>query len=145
MKLTVSLFLALLLSSFNIQAQTAQTQTALHITTSSKQLCYWDADTKKFDINCDDNPEYVSLFEFNADGTVITHTTSNIKSSYFVTSKKYDADYAADEYEVTSDVGNKYTFIVNLNAKNFVILSDGHSSTANDYIIKYAIKSHWTE
>jgi hypothetical protein len=121
-----------------VQAQT------MHISTSSKQTCYWNESTQKFD-KCGDDAEYVSLFTINPDETVFTHTTNDIKSSYFVSKKTYNSEYDEFEYDVTSDVGNKYTFFVDLKNNLVKIMSSGHDNGADDYLISFTVKKSWKD
>ena len=119
-----------------------QAQSGLHVSTSNKEFCYWNPSTKLFD-KCGDNPEFLSMFVFNSDQTVIVHTTNDIKSSYFVSSKDYMSGCSCYAYTVTSDVGNKYTFIADFEKGLFKILSSGHTEETDDYLIMFTIKSHW--
>ena len=119
-------------------------QTTVHASTSYKELCYWNATNSDFD-KCGDNAEYASMFTINADETMFTHVTNDIKSSYYVTKKDYVTSCSCYEYDVTSDVGNKYTFIVDLDRNMIKIMSSGHDDEKEDYLITFTIKSHWKE
>ncbi len=119
-------------------------QSTLHISTDYKQTCYWNTTTSDFD-KCGDNAEFSSMFTLNDAETIFTHTTSDIKSSYYVKDKEYKSEYDSYIYNVTSDVGNKYMFIVDLKNKLLKILSSGHSDAADDYLLKFSIKSSWKD
>ncbi|HVX49379.1 MAG TPA: hypothetical protein VHB48_04450 [Chitinophagaceae bacterium] len=119
-------------------------QSTLHISTDYKQTCYWNDSKSTFD-NCGTNEEYSSLFTLNAGETMFTHTTADIKSSYYVKSKEYKSEYDSYVYDVTSDVGNKYTFIIDLKNKLVKILSSGHSNASDDYLLKFSIKNSWND
>ncbi|HVX48836.1 MAG TPA: hypothetical protein VHB48_01715 [Chitinophagaceae bacterium] len=119
-------------------------QSTLHISTDHKQTCYWNDNNSTFD-NCGDNEEFASLFTLNESETMFTHTTQDIKSSYYVKSKEYKADYDSYMYDVTSDVGNKYTFIIDMKNKLVKILSSGHTNASDDYLLKFSIKSSWKD
>ncbi len=123
---------------------TIHAQQMLYVSTDHKQTCYWNELKSTFD-KCDDNPEYASMFTLNADETMFTHTTETGKSSYYVKDKEYKADYKSYVYNVISDVGNKYTFIIDLKNKLLTILSSGHRSSADDYLLKFSIKSSWKD
>jgi hypothetical protein len=43
--------------------------------------------------------------------TMFTHTIESMKSTYYVSSKEYDAENDVYTYFVTSDVGNKYYYV----------------------------------
>jgi hypothetical protein len=124
--------------TFTLNAQT------VHMSTSYKQTCYWSESTKKFD-QCGDNSEYASMFVLNADESMFTHTTSDLKSSYYVTKKQYDSDYDEYEYDVTSDVGNKYTFFVDLKNNLLKIMSFKDDSPSESYLILFTLKSNWKD
>jgi hypothetical protein len=118
MKRTLLLLLCALCCTFIAQAQKSYSATY-------RSYCDWNETTKKFE-NCsgyDDN----SLFEMNSDQTMFIHTTATIKSSYYVKSKEHDATNDVEIYEVTSDVGNKYTYIFDEKNKEIrvVFLRDG--------------------
>lgn len=116
----------------------------VHISTDYKQTCYWNTSTSSFD-KCGDNSEYASMFTINESETIFTHTTNDIKSSYYVKDKEYKAAYDAYVYNVTSDVGNKYMFIVDLKNKLVKIMSATHTDASDDYLIKFSIKSSWKD
>ena len=137
MKLRLLSLSLLLLAASLTKAQT-------HVSTSYKQTCYWVPSTKLFD-KCGTNDEFSSMFVINADQTIITHTTNDIKSSYYVNSKDYMTECNCYTYSVTSDVGNKYTFFFDYGKSAIKIMSSGHDNSADDYLILYGIKSHWSE
>lgn len=116
----------------------------LNISTSYKEICNWNPATSDFD-QCGDNAEFASMFTLNADETMFNHTTSTIKSAYYVTKKEYSSTCSCYEYDVTSDVGNKYTFIVDLDHNMVKILSSGHDNAKDDYLITFTVKSHWKD
>ncbi len=125
-------------------AGTLKAQTILHMSTSYKELCYWNPSSSDFD-KCGDNVEYASMLTLNGDETIFTHVTNDIKSSYYVSKKDYVASCSCYEYDVTSDVGNKYTFIVDLDKDMVKIMSSGHDDEKDDYLITFTVKSHWKD
>ena len=132
------LFFLTCIAWYGVHAQTT------YITSEQKQVCHWDSTEQKFSI-CTAQEEFQCMFTLNAEQTMFTHTTPGIKSSYYIQSKKYEAESDCYDYEVTSDVGNKYKFIIGNNAANVVILSTGHEIMSNDYIVKFTIKKKWSE
>ncbi len=136
-KLISALFLVFI--TLSIRAQST-----LHMSTSYKQICYWNPSASLFD-KCGTNDEYPSLFTLNGDETMFTHTTKDIKSSYYISKRDYISSCSCYSYAVTSDVGNKYTFIVDLEKDAVKILSSGHKDENDDYDIIFTIKSHWKE
>jgi len=137
MKLRLLSLSLLLLACSLTKAQT-------YVSTSNKQTCYWVTSSKLFD-KCGTNDEFSSMFVINADQTIITHTTNDIKSSYYVNSKDYMTECNCYTYSVTSDVGNKYTFFMDFDKNAVKILSSGHTDESDDYLILFTIKKHWTE
>ena len=130
--------LALVIFTNTIRAQST------FISSDNRQSCYWDSTEQKFSL-CEALEEFTSLFTLNAGESMFVHTTPTMKSSYYVKSKTYSAETDTYSYDVLSDVGNKYQFILGKNAANFVILSTGHASSSQDYIMKFPIKKKWSE
>mgnify|MGYP001209334983 CR=1 FL=1 len=73
-----------------------------------RETCEWNNQKKTFD-NCKGYEES-SLFVMNKTETMFTHTTEDMKSTYYVDKKTYDEDNKVWLYTVTSDIGNKYLF-----------------------------------
>ena len=94
----------LLVVVFSITSASAQTSYSC----TSRQYCDWDSVASKY-ANCDAYDDN-SLFEWNKDNTMFTHTISTMKSSYYVKSKEFDKDNNVWLYDVVSDVGNKYRY-----------------------------------
>jgi hypothetical protein len=107
---------------------------------STREYCDWDTTTSTF-VNCQPKDES-SLFKLNADQTIFEHTTADIKSAYYVSKHEHDAVNNVEVYDVTSDVGNKYTFIVDTPYSEVRIL--GTSGDAI-YMLRFHIKSTWTD
>lgn len=118
-------------------------QSTMHASTSYKEIRYWNPKTEKFDKG--NNVEFNSMFTLNADESIFNHVTNDIKSSYYVTKKKYMDGCSCYSYDVTSDVGNKYTYFVDLPKDMIKIMSIGHKDAYDDYLIIFTIKSHWTD
>lgn len=123
---------------------TLNAQTTLHASTSNKEICYWNSGTSDFD-KCGSNDEYSSMFTLNAQETMFTHITNEIKSTYYIDKKELVEKCNCNKYDVTSDVGNKYTFIVDLDNKMFKIMALGHAEDKDDYLIIFTIKSSWKD
>lgn len=102
-----------------------------------RSYCDWNASTSKFE-NCE-GYEDNSLFEMNKDETMFIHTTATIKSSYYVKKKEYDSQNDVYVYEVTSDVGNKYTYI--FDAKNKEIRAVFVNGDNQTQMVTFTVKS----
>lgn len=74
-----------------------------------REYCSWNNYTERFG-DCNGYEES-SLFVMNDSETMFTHTIESMKSTYYVTSREYDAENEVYTYFVTSDVGNKYYYV----------------------------------
>jgi hypothetical protein len=109
MKNQIKLLLILLVITLtnNVNSQSISTKMA--------QYCDWDSTTKQWK-DCSTDNNYNSLMVINDQQTMITHTTEDNKSIYYVesTSIVYN-DLKEKEwvYNLTSDTGTKYIMKVN--------------------------------
>lgn len=85
-----------------------------------RSYCVWNEYTKKFG-NCLGDEES-SLFVMNDNETMLTHTIETMKTTYYVDSREYDKEKDVWLYSVTSDVGNKYTYIFDPKNKQIRVL-----------------------
>lgn len=120
-------------------AAKANAQT-LFFSTSYVTYCYWNSSTEKFE-DCE-GKEQTTLFKLNPDQTVFTHVTETITSSYFVSKNEYNAEYDVYTYEVTSDAGNSYTFIIDLKVDEIRIVGN---NTDGPYLVTHTVKKAWKE
>jgi len=102
MKKGILIFLFSALITSAIEAQTS-------FSCIYRQYCHWNPNSEEFE-NCEGYEES-SLFVLSENETMFSHTTESLKSTYFVTSKEYDAEKEVWAYDVTSDVGNDYYYI----------------------------------
>ncbi len=108
----------------------------LNISCNSRELCDWDGNTAS---SCEESEES-SLFKINGDETMFEHTTPTIKSAYYIKSKKKAGRVTT--LKVTSDVGNEYTFTIDL--PNMVVRAVG-KAVGEGRVVKFNIKRSWTE
>lgn len=106
---------------------------------STREYCDWDSVSATF-VNCQPKDES-SLFKLNADQTIFEHTTEDLKSAYYVSKHEHDSVNDVEIYDVTSDVGNIYTFIVDTVYSEIRILG---TSGADIYMLRFHIKSTWS-
>ncbi len=112
----------------------------LSISTDERIDAYWSDTDDEWVILSE--KENATLFEFNADFSMFTHTTTTIKSTYYVKSKpSYNEARERYEMEVVSDVGNKYTMIIDIADSNLRFIYDREGTT---YAVRHHIKSSWT-
>ena len=110
--------------------------------TSDKYTCYWDSDKTEWN-NCSDVVEYNSLFFVNKGETMITHTTQDLKSTYYVKSYEHtqeDLDNLLFKYGVVSDVGNEYSMFFDGKNKRIALLSF-KGETEDWYVIRINVNS----
>lgn len=112
-----------------------------NFSTDYMENCKWNDSTQKFS-DCTGSDD-ATLFKLNKDKTQFVHYTPSIKSTYFVDSWSYDQPNDVYIYQVTSDIGNKYTFVVDLTSEQIRIL--GTDSYGKYYMIKHYIKKYWVE
>jgi hypothetical protein len=104
-----------------------------------KEICNWNQYSEKWDQDCP-GEEAASLFVMNDSETMFTHTTLDIKSTYYVTSKESGED-GLFTYYVTSDVGNKYYAIFDL-ANEEIKFINTKSEDQNDwYMVRWYVKA----
>ena len=124
------LITALMAMTFTVKAQVS-------FSCWHREHCAWNEDLGEFETECTGYDES-SLFVMNEAETMFTHTTENIKSTYYVNKKEYDEVNDVYTYEVTSDVGNKYYYIFDPKNKEIRVLAD-----ADDYntLIRFYVKA----
>ena len=71
------------------------------------------------------------------------HTTATLKSAYYIKKHTYDDVNDVDVYDVTSDVGNQYTFIVDEAGSEIRIV--GTSSDGSIYMLRMHVKQEWSD
>ena len=89
-------------------------QAQVTITTEATKICEWDDDAETFSVNCEYYRDWSTKFWFNEAETVLIHTTPDMQSTYYVDDSKYNEEHNVFIYYITSDVGNKYTYFVDL-------------------------------
>jgi hypothetical protein len=112
----------------------------LSISTYKRIDAYWNDSKEDWVITSED--ENATLFEFNKEFTMFKHTTSNISSTYYIKSSSYDKYKERYELSITSDVGNKYTMIIDIANKNLRFI---YAKSGTTYAVQHSIKNSWTE
>jgi hypothetical protein len=118
----------------------SSTAGSTYFSTDKRKTCYWDAKDKAYR-NCQEE-DAATLFVLNPNKTVFKHTTEKMTSSYFIQNKVYKDDKKTTNYEVVSDAGNKYTFMVPDDSSYLLIFCDKGDDS---YYMSYSIKRKWTE
>lgn len=130
MKIKCLLFLA----TFMIIALTVKAQVSFSC--YHREYCSWNNVLDDF-VDCHGYDE-ASLFVMNDSETMFTHTTEDIKSTYYVKSREYDEDNDVWVYNVTSDVGNEYIYIFDPKNKEIrvVIINDDDDISLLRFYVK---------
>lgn len=118
--------------SFNMFAQ-------MNISTNFRQDGIWDNEKEEWTI-FSTNDEEITFFEFNKDFTMFKHTTASITSAYMIKSQKYDEENERYEFDVVSDVGNKYYMIFDLKNDNVRFIYEREGSL---FLVQHSIKRVW--
>ena len=82
------------------------------------------------------------MFKINTKLTMFEHTTSDISSTYYVSSSEYDEEEQTMSMDVVSDVGNKYHYTFDI--KNDVVRVL-YERNGDIYMIVFEVKKFWTE
>ena len=85
------------------------------ISTEVIQYCDWDTNTKEWK-DCTFDYKHTSLMVINEQETMITHTTLDNKSVYYIESKSITYNNSNEKewiYDVISDTGTKYVVKIN--------------------------------
>ena len=82
-----------------------------------------------------------SMFKINENLTMFEHITPNMTSTYYVTNSSFDEDDGQLSLNVTSDVGNEYLYIFDINDNEIrVLFLDG-----SNQILVFQVKKFWTK
>jgi len=137
MKKVLFIFIVAMIFSNRVDSQT------MYFSTSYKQECWWNESSGKYE-NCTGNDES-SLFKLNSEQTMFHHTTEKISSDYYVSKHEYDKDNDVYTYDVKSDAGNTYFFIIDLKKNQVRIVGNNKTSNQKTYMHIYTVKKSWTE
>jgi|GEM_PF-1141959 len=135
----ILLLLITVISTFQAYSQGK----AVYISTNYKQECWWNETEQKYD-NCTGSEES-SLFKLNSEGTMFHHTTEKLSSDYYVSKHEHDTINDVYTYDVKSDVGNSYYFVIDLKNNQFRIVGTTKGDNSQTYMNVYTIKKSWTE
>lgn len=111
----------------------------MNISTNFRQDGIWDNEKEEWSIFSTDDEE-LTFFEFNKDFTMFKHTTATITSAYMIKSQKYDEENERYEFDVVSDVGNKYYMVFDLKNENVRFIYEREGSM---FLVQHSIKKVW--
>lgn len=119
-----------------------QLNAQMHISTNLRQDYSWSESQDKWVLTSEDD-QSSTLFDFNKDLTMFTHTTATITSTYYIKSSTKNTDNNTWEFDVVSDVGNKYHVILDPDNNNIRFI--GTDSNGDTYLVRHTIKQIWTD
>jgi hypothetical protein len=122
-----------------IFAITLRSYCQLNISTDTRSVYVWD--TQKNDFVLTVSEDLSTLLEFNKEFTMFKHTTKNITSTYYIKGDAFNKEVKAREFNIVSDVGNKYILFIKTNENKIVFL--GNYDDGTPYYIDMHIKRLW--
>lgn len=127
-----------LLIMFNVFAQNLHAQIYASCTHRDVYKYNESSDDFEYVFGYDEN----SMFKINEKYTMFEHTTPDMSSSYYVSENEYDEKTKTLSMDVTSDVGNKYYFVFDIDDNEIRVLftRDGVLQ-----LLVYKVKLFWTE
>jgi len=88
------------------------------------------------------NDQEFTLIEFDTLLPILIHTTPTMTSRYIINSNEYDQEHDHTTFDLTSDVGNHYTMIIDINNNNVRFVGESQGTTT---IVRHNIKKFWKE
>ena len=107
-----------------------------------RSYCTWNDTIKKFNSNCPGKEES-SLFEFTKNESMFIHTIAEMKSTYYIKSKEWDAKNEVMTYDVLSDIGNEYFVVVDIKHKDAKEVRIAYVSNGTTIMVRFTIKEVW--
>ena len=130
-------FLLFFLKLFVLSAISGQ----LTISTDLRTDGVWNDKSNEWEVISEDDEE-LTFFKFNKDMSMFRHITPGLTSAYLIESQSYDEESDQYTFEVTSDVGNKYVMVIDLEANQIRFVYDANGKS---YLVQHRIKKAWTE
>ncbi|OIP01582.1 MAG: hypothetical protein AUJ98_04010 [Bacteroidetes bacterium CG2_30_33_31] len=130
------LFIIAILSFVIAEAQ-------LHISTDTRKDAYWNATNEEWVITST-NTEELTFFNFNKAMTLFKHVTPSMTSAYIIDKvTNADDDKKMYEFDITSDVGNKYhMYIDEANMMIYITYTDSDDVL---HAVIHIIKKIWND
>ena len=114
----------------------------MYISTDLREDYDWNPKAQEWNFVSSDDEE-LTFFEFNAEFTMFTHTTPSMTSSYLIKETLYDEESDQYEFDVVSDVGNKYVCILDIEQDNIRFI--GNIGESSSWLVRHSIKKLWLE
>lgn len=139
MKNKISIIILMLIASISFSQ--------LNISTDYREDLIWNDNTEDWEEFSSENS--ITFFEFEdtvqSKMGMFIHRTDDITSAYLIKSHKYSEEYDWDEFDIVSDLGNKYTLYVKIGDEEL----DGYlwftykNKEGVYQAVKHRIKSIW--
>ena len=113
----------------------------MNISTDLRKDYVWNDSSQDWIIESSDNTAF-TFFKFNKELTMFKHTTATLTSAYVINSSEYDEEKDQYTFDITSDVGNEYLMIIDINNNNIRFISEDEDGT---YLVRHNIKRLWIE
>jgi hypothetical protein len=115
----------------------------LHISTDTRKDAYWNATSEEWLITST-NTDELTFFNFNEQMTLFKHVTPSMTSAYIIDKvTNADDEKKIYEFDITSDVGNKYHMIID--EANMVIYITYTDSEGVLHAVIHMIKKIWND
>lgn len=129
-----------LLFSFIFLFISTQVFAQLFVSTKHRDDAHWSSSEKQWKITS--TKAEPTLFKFNDKMTMFEHTTANISSAYYISNQKFNEANKQYEFDIVSDVGNKYVMIIDIPNNNLRFLYERNGVA---YMVRHTIKSSWEQ
>ncbi len=118
----------------------SKTEAQMHISTNLREDYVWSDNQEKWILVSSDDGS-ATLFDFNKDMTMMTHTTATISSTYYIKSSVENKENQTWDFEVVSDVGNKYRMLLDMKNNNIRFIGKDKDETS--FLVRHTIKRLW--
>ena len=116
-----------------------QLMAQMNISTNLRQDGVYNEVSEEWEVLSTDDEE-LTFTVFNKDFTMFKHTTASITSAYMIKSSEEDKEREQWELDIVSDVGNKYTMLIDLKNDNIRFI---YKDDDKMYMVHHTIKKVW--
>ena len=136
MKLKLITICLLTFMSINVFAQYNKN----NILTNFRRVDIFDKEKEEWET--DSFGENFGFFEFNKDFTILKYTAASSTAAYMIKSYKYDDEYDQYEFDIVSDVGNKYLMIFDVKNNNLRFIYEQYGRS---WLVSFTITKLWSD
>ena len=134
MKLKLFTICFLTFISFSLLSQ-------MRISTNLTEVFTWDEKNEEWEKFSTDKSD-ISFFDLNKDLTLIKHTTSLNTTAYMIKNYKHNEEDDIHEFDLVSDLGNNYYFILDIMNDRILFIFAIDDKTL---MVRHTIKNLWME